>query len=431
MPTREHRSDWWNFRDRELRGHASLWADWKNRSTAPGVVWAHDFTDPEEARAWRYASSDSLFPTRPSHWQDIEIDPSVPAPGNSRSLVHRIIGTTLAQPISSDATRVYLTNISEFPDPATVGVYGAERTSVLMGLSGDRSEAVTVTAKGANYLEIARGSNAQAHAAGVPFSVDRRNSWNRPLGAFGSPKNGKLTADIGISNGSRDRSSDWRYQHNQFRGAWWGHPDYEALYDARWPVSGFDTGSWHSYTDTFEGNEFWIQYRQRISGSRFAAKMPRGKLNYIQNVSTTTAQQLYFLIKPDIGRRLYMEHDGQGAYGNVDVPLAEWFIEPDTWETYMIHVRPGHRLVADSTLEVLAAHEGDRSWTTLYNSSTFSIHFYPASANHSECEAYNNFQPRNNPNHYQGSSGGGANPLTNYVAYTQIILSRNPIPLPA
>ena len=80
---------------------------------------------------------------------------------------------------------------------------------------------------------------------------------------------------------------------------------------------------------------------------------------------------------------------------------------------------------------MFAAHEGDSAWTTLYSNNTFSIHFYPPAANYSECEAYNNFQPRNNTNHYQGSSGGGSCRVTNYVAYTQLILSRNPIPVPA
>ncbi len=362
------------------------------------------------------------------------MDATVPAPGTSKALVHRIIGTTLAQPIDATSTRVYLTDVSEFPDPAVVGSYGSDGASVLLGYGGNVAERVVVVAKGPNYLDVTRGTPAQgakAHAAGEAFSLDRKNSWNRPLGAFGSPKNGKLTPDIGIANGFKDRSADWRFQHNQFRGAWWGHPDYEALYDAKWPVNGYDTGSWHTYTDTFDGNEFWLQYRQKISASRFAAGMPRGKLNYIQNVCNDHGTAVVF--HDQAGHRSAGCTWSMMAKAPTDLSAfhwREWIIEPDTWETYMFHIRPGHRLTPDSTLEVFAAHEGDTSWTTLYSNNTFSIHFYPPAANYSECEAYNNFQPRNNPNHYQGSSGGGSCRVTNYVAYTQIILSRNSIPIP-
>ena len=176
---------------------------------------------------------------------------------------------------------------------------------------------------------MARAQGAQAHAAGEAFSLDRKNSWNRPLGAFDSPKNGKLTPDIGIANGFKDRSGRLAVYHRQFRGAWWGHPDYEALYDAKWPINGYDTGSWHTYTDTFDGNEFWLQYRQKVSASRLVPNMPRGKLNYIQNCSTTTAQQLYSQSSRTSVGKLYMQHDGQGAYGNVNVgfPIPAWRLQ--------------------------------------------------------------------------------------------------------
>lgn len=417
-------------------------SDWKSRSTAPGVVWAHDFSDPEEARAWRYSSQDSLAPTRAADWQDIAIDPSVSAPGTSRALVHRIIGTTLAQPIDATSTRVFLTDVSEFPDPGVVGAYGGPTDPyVLLGTGGNVAEGVRVIAKGPNYVDLVRPTVAQgakAHAVGEAFSLDAKNSWNRPLGAFNTPKNGKLTPDIGIANGFKDRSADWRYNYGQFRGAWWGHNDYRALYHANWPTGGFDTGSWYTYTNTFDGNEFWLQYRQKVSASRLASNMPRGKLNYIQNCSSSTAQQFYFLVKPDLGRRLYLAHDGQSAFTvhpkNIDggeVPTAQWLIEPDVWETFMFHIKPGHTPYSpDSTVELFAAREGDASWTTLMSRTDFNIHFYSPAANYGEVPAYNNFQPRNNPNHYQGSSGGGSCPRTNYVAYTQIILSSQPIALP-
>src|SRR5690606_37755614 len=95
-------------------------ADWLTRSTGQGVVWAHDFRDPDEVRAWRYTPNDGLGNIRADNGLDVQRH-AASGIGNSGMMVHTIRGTTLAQSIDATATTVFLESVAEFPDPATVG----------------------------------------------------------------------------------------------------------------------------------------------------------------------------------------------------------------------------------------------------------------------------------------------------------------------
>lgn len=312
-----------------------------------------------------------------------------------------------------------------------------------------------------DYIDVVRRdyksddiNSPQAHWAGDPISADKLSSWERPMGAVDGTLNGIGVPDIGVANGFKDFSADWRSPsggtpvYYDFRGAYWGHLDYKALYGPQWPVAPF-TGN-RTYYDTWNGDEFWIQFRLKIDGGRWIGAPNQaqkgGKLFYLQCISQSSACQIYLHHTPHRANgELRLEHDGQSAISSVSITLDDsttglpFALVPDEWWTFMIHVKAGHVNTRDfenpdGVLEIFAASMTDTAWRTLYSNQSFAFRysFPPAiSSNVRDPPAWNMFSPRNFPNHYMSSSGNGPVPNTFAYHYTQLILSSAPIPLPA
>jgi hypothetical protein len=423
-------------------------ADWLARSTGPGVVWAHDFRDPNEVRAWRYTPVSAAATIAPDHILDVKRVASSGI-GNSGMMVHTIRGTRLAQPLDATATTVYLESVADFPDPALAvgGVHGTGRYSALMGVKHN-SEQVYVTGinRSNNSLTITRTADAtwrRAHAVGEGFSAQDQTAWWRLMGAFGA-WNGKASPDIGIANGFKNFDADWTGQgvgrnYGRFRGAYWGHPQYEALYDATWPVNGYDTASTTAgrvFRDTFVGNEFWIQWRMKITGDR--RNNPDGKFCYLQAVSSARHQWFTNIgTSTRTPTRLNFVNDGQSRNINLSAttnnPYSagtdyQWLF--NEWVTYMIRIRPGRKAVRETLADLYVQEPGDTAWRHVCTSSSVDLAFTGPAANHPHPEAYNVFSILNYANHYEGSSTSGASPSTHAVQATQVILSSREIPIP-
>jgi hypothetical protein len=427
-------------------------ADWNSRSTGPGVVWAHDFRDPSEVKAWRYTPNDSTAITRPDNGLDVQRVASSGIGAQGGMMVHTIRGTTLAQDINATATTIFLTSVAEMPDPATVGTtyVGASRYLALMGV-GETSEEVIVTARNVsnNSLTVIRGgtpgpiadSVPLGRVAGDPFSVQDHTAWWRLMGAFGV-YNGKTTPDIGIANGFKNFDTDWTTQGvnrnlGRFRGCYWGHFQYDALYDATWPVSGYDVASTNAgrvFHDTFVGNEFWLQWRAKVTGDRLAN--PNGKMCYLQAVTASLCQWFTNISpedSPPANTYLHLVNNGQSGGATRDVLEEEGSTYPvrlNEWVTYMIHVRPGRYTVAESHVDLYVQEPGDTAWRHLYTTTTFPMQYDMPAPSELHPPAYNIFSVLNYANHYAGSGSSGASRSTHAVQATQVILSSQEIPLP-
>lgn len=112
-------------------------ADWLARSTAAGVVWAHDFRNPDERL--RFRTKGRINSTTRLDMDLTSEDTLDTRLGNSKTITHRIAGTYLTQDITAADTRLYVNDNSDFYDPAVVGPYGFGATDdaqVLLGAGG-------------------------------------------------------------------------------------------------------------------------------------------------------------------------------------------------------------------------------------------------------------------------------------------------------
>jgi chitodextrinase len=412
---------------------------WATRSTRPGVVWAIDF---QEANELSYFLQGQDLPssggTTAAGTTNPPAQPFLPYVrnetrfGSSKVLVSKCYGTTLDGGITAGQTSIAVTSAADFPDPASQGYF------LLIGVPSDDGfqEWVYVTGKSGNTLTVVRGrddSIARAFVTGTPIGVAPTGKWTRPMSAFPATQNGKSSPDVGIVNGYRSRTWPFAHTraHGRYRGGYWGHSSYRTSYDASFPVSPYTYEYTSPYsppfTNTWDGTEFYIQFRMKVDAARFSAAP--GKLFYLQNASGSTAQQLYFNVNPPgSGHRLNIATNGQGNGQPILTPIA-WDIPEDIWVTYLIHMIPGRQGVAETTCEVFAAIEGAISYTTILSGATFAWNYEFDLAR--DPPAFNSFSPTNYANAYVGPGSVGAPSTTNSVEYTQIILSSNTIAVPA
>jgi hypothetical protein len=420
----------------DLAASVSADADWTLRSTAAGVVWAHDFREANELSYFLQGQNlPSSGGTTDAGTTNPPVQPFLPYVrsetrfGSSKVLVSRCVGTTLSSGITAGQATVTVASAADFPDPTSQGYF------LLIG-DENTQEWVYVTGKSGTTLTVVRGrdgSVARSFASGTPIGVAPTGKWTRPMSAFPATQNGKTSADIGIANGYQSRT--WPFAstvaHGRYRGGYWGHSTYRTSYDASFPVSPYTYAYTNPYTPPFlncwEGTEFYLQFRMKVDAARFTAAP--GKLFYLQNASGSTAQQLYFNVSPaSTGHRLNIATNGQGSGQPALTPIA-WNIPDDTWVTYLIHMLPGRQGVAETTCEVFAAIDGATSYTTILSGATYAWNYEFDLAR--DPPAFNSFSPTNYANAYVGTGSVGAPSASNAIEYTQIILSRNTIPVPA
>lgn len=537
---------------------------WAARSTAAGVIWAHNFSEgtpvngstPEVENFIRAGE----FNTNP--------DPtSLPLPitlnttpfGTSRSLVTQARGTAITQAIpqvNKGATQVInVGDASIFPQPGGslspysifIGCAAADAQNTnpevfevmtLMSRNTTNntitvvrtSESNTIRVQGVDYLA------SSPFAPAVPLISDlyrigfkTSGSWNRPFAAFPATQNGKATADIGTTNGSARKTRTWDATrggigHSKFREAYFGSKYYWDT--ATNPAAPFkdwtpeDPGNTTARVDAFEGDEFYLQFRAKISAARFLA--PVAKFFFIQNAGTSGTGQFFYEVggqhwdetppNPVAGVTYGRLLTPETAYGNSPDAPAEhtltptgqrdgaadrpnesvhqgyalcyynnrvaaggsgmkcWCYPADRWVTYLIHMKLGRdnaeplinngtypRPYTSSTstgssyqwrapqpppssdfyslVEVMVADEGDTTYKTLVSRSDFlwcygdgkdqaGYYYYNA-------PGLNTFWMTQELNMYVGSGSIVPPNGSHSIEYTEAILSRNPIPVPA
>jgi hypothetical protein len=254
-----------------------------------------------------------------------------------------------------------------------------------------------------------------------------RGAWQRPLAAFAAGTNGKSTADP-AANGTvtrRTLTSTSAQNYASFQQGYYGHADYHAT-QTNWPQFGGGT-----VANPWDGTDFYIQYRVKISASRFGStsqsdpnyntqRYAPGKLAILYTTYNTPSQAIVVqsrVYDPRFDQttaRFSMYAHSDQSSGNfhltyppfsptnaaiqpggdydppasgtclVSDPYAKqycWEWPADEWVTVLMHIIPGHYNVGiteaqamagnatykDTGIQVWVARAGQTSYTTLFD----------------------------------------------------------------
>lgn len=276
-------------------------ADWIRRSTGPGVLWAHDFRHDEEflhfhrGAAKPYERSRTAPVPMPYHASLV----ATPF-GGSRAIKSAARGTHLVRDVPAagkDAVQVWhVADIGRIEEPwdGEYRLLVAAREHVWVQSRNVAESTITVrrTSKRAyKAFETTIGSGPQGR-------------WIRPTACFPAGANGKPTSDQGLTNGSARKARRWDpgdpRMHMNFCEGYFGHRSYwdPANGDARYKDWTPKSGRRETRVDAWEGDEFYLQFRAKISASRFDRRSPSAKMIYIQNCTTSGQAQLFWIVGP-------------------------------------------------------------------------------------------------------------------------------------
>lgn len=368
-------------------------SSWAQRSTGPGVVWAHNFESSSEVTQFLYPASITTYTSQNTDPLAAYRD-TAPEFGTgagclvSRTRSARILDDLPSVPENTANQLIRVSDASQFPDPATY--YNAGGYRLILGGAQDTPGVIKpqemVQVRAINYttntLTVTRGvqlgtywgglNTAPAHAAQTPIGTADQMRWQRIMMPFAAGQNGKSTPDIGIANGYRTKT--WTWSHaiwGRFRGSFWGHSAVHTKYDAKFPpddtyVGGYGatygfaqpTAAIPQITNSFAHadpemcNEFWIQWRMWYPSLKLQDN--DGKLFYLHPVHSSLPQQLFMGTNPSshipgaaggTGPKVLIAHrngpaiqDNGGTVMDVDIPYNHWI---DGWATWMLHVKPG------------------------------------------------------------------------------------------
>jgi len=204
----------------------------------------------------------------------------------------------------------------------------------------------------------------------IPTGGIANGNWNRPMAALpaGALGNGKATADPAAFGTVKLRSYDPTNsaQDFNFTTGYYGPLSTQATYP-----------TWKGDTAPWDGTEIWVQFRAKISGSRWSNGNPSGKLVFIDVTGVTGFQEIvvqsenldgaaggqnYFGTNPF---RMYTSHGSEpnslltvpqgtgsqvqpgGPYaatcqvGSFHAPNVCWCWPPDEWVVVLMHLIPG------------------------------------------------------------------------------------------
>jgi hypothetical protein len=332
-------------------------SDWAARSTAQGVVFAHDFRSQSEIESFLSIATRSDRDAAKTVWSPTGIPGTGGGALNSRSY-----GTTLAAPVAvtaDGATDVWqVADASKLPDADAEG-----QCLLLVGKGNTNGEMVMLISRdvAANTITVIRGvqSTPKAYPVGQRVGSDPSDNWQRPLCAIPTPNNGKAVDDIGITQG-HSVARDWQWStnaHSRNSFGWWGAEK------ANWPT--WTDAYGRTWDEPFEGTEFYLQFRTKWSPERFTDDLS-GKWFYLD--ATQSGMQQIFSnftgtgapVSVPVWRRTYGDsraiagatfgEAGKETPGG-DYPLCLsndyrnpdtcFSVVPDKWITFLFHLKPG------------------------------------------------------------------------------------------
>ena len=257
--------------------------NWVERSTADGVVWAHNFENDAEVTNHLLNSDptgNAVIPRR-------VIDES-----GLGCLEQVILGAEIAVAYTAGSPTMVIDDAHLWPDPAVTGPFYFMACEKLPNVG--RKNLFLCTARSGTTLTVSLYASpvssvfvrdpvtflqvAQSYAVGDYVGQESTSEWRRVFAALPAGENGKDEDDPGDGGAVPLRSrltgnalsvprdpSLWQY-------GWYTHPANQALWDDLWtPWQGASTltprGASLGADPRFrlvDGNEFWLQFRTRI-----------------------------------------------------------------------------------------------------------------------------------------------------------------------
>lgn len=279
-------------------------ADWISRSTGAGVIWAHDFRYAAEVDQFRDQSGVGSTPNIGSsdgNCRRITSDGitggaclELNIPGNP---VLSVSAATAANPIriATSAPHGYAVGQKVRLLDMSGGFSALNDTS---GGGGGTIVSQTISAvPSSTTFEVAKdGSGYAAYSGGGTVSSTNvcSSNWWRPFSAIRAGDNGLPVGDIGGVRGEHPLRTwnsglpqqGWRWTRDYF-----GHADYHIQYPT-WTVDGV------TESDPWRGTDFWVQFRCKISASRWnpssqaTNRNPNGKLLFLRTTGLTPLQEI-------------------------------------------------------------------------------------------------------------------------------------------
>lgn len=408
-------------------------ADWIARSTLPGTIWAHDFRSDAEFTNFHkgtqspYENNRSNPKLHPYHATLV----STPF-GQSRAIKSMARGTHLIRDVPA-ATKGEI-QVWSVADVSKIAAPWDGEYRLLVAAK----EYVYIQSRdeAAGTITVRRTRSSAYPALKTTIGSGPQGRWIRPTAAFPAGENGKTEPDQGLLNGTARKPRRWDARnsrmHYKFREAYYGHRSY---WDSRHGEAPFKDWTPRTETenstrvDAWEGDEFYLQFRAKVSRSRVQSRSPSGKMLYIQNCTSSGNGQFFWRIGPR-SRRTAVPPDwpygsetgtllvGNTCYGDftakfggtlsspatngfatathkwldgeIDVvryqdethwpdaryrgdknPIVGWHVPVEKWVTYLVHIKPGRDSVvqyAQSTLvkPVVSRDYSDKSRDVLY-----------------------------------------------------------------
>jgi hypothetical protein len=292
------------------------------------VLWAHDFRHDAEfhnfhrARNVMYQGGNGATNPPPNPYHAT----LVPTPfGASRAIRSAVRGTRLTRDVP--VTRVgeiqilHVEDITQIEDPWD----GPYRLIV----AGREYVEVQSRDVASSTVRVRRTATRAYPAQKTTIGAGPQGRWIRPTAAFPAGQNGKPTDDPGVTNGAARKVRSWdptdRAAHYKFREGYFGHKSYwdPAHGDARYKDWTPNTDKYNSTrADAWEGDEFYLQFRAKVSASR--VKSGGGKFLYIQNCTSSGNGQFFI---PVGGKTKYSDvppNWPHGEHGNLLRALTCW-----------------------------------------------------------------------------------------------------------
>jgi hypothetical protein len=452
--------------------------NWAARSTGSNVVWAHDFSnDAELTNFFLAAISPQLGPVPVR---------SADGPDGGWCIDYKLLGSTLPGAIASGDSTITVSDASTWPTSdfwVCIGNYAVSQNELVHVVSRS-GNVLTVDQRGTNPYGSAFFSAPQNWAADSMIGHHVQQRWNRPFAAFAAPGNGKpVGQNDNAANGAvplRTWTPIASGGDSYYGGGYYGNSLYHGA------------SSFRGVSNPWEGSEFWLQYRVKVSQNFWDnnrhptdnQSIVHGiKLAFLQTVISVPHQlcpilspryayaprnspwrmftdysrragdrpQNIFVEPPSGSQGTYQSQPG-GAYGTTCLyPVSNqsagacWEWPGDTWVAVMMHVRPGKHYdptvtpmpadVKNTLIEVKVAAEGATSWITVYSSDVQAISYGYGDQNYGTSDPAGQVLPGYNAFGPSGYSNVGLSnqppPRANFsLKFAQVIFSRYEIPLP-
>lgn len=377
-------------------------AGFATRSTANGVVWAHDFSNAAEITSFQTGSTPGVLEAgTPLH----------PSQVTGGFLGHAMRFYALGARITTDLLAsggvgprpVTIDDATYWPDPAatnpmTGSAYGPYYVHTTADFPDQQNNLWLVTAKSGNVLTVTYQAQAGQPLFGSQKDWIAANivhighqcgvNWSRLFSALKADSTGRATDDInkpGLILRSVNDQTNFPHGTQAFGYGWYGHPDHQAAFTT-WRPSDYGPVNIDSIlrSNLWDGPECWLQLRQFVDPRMLSLNVPNynndnryGRKTLMVQSQMTVPQQIAMGYGPGGTRyqipstpepiaalALYSPNGGLagrllqgtnssmqpgGPYdatainGTADMPAgAAWETPSGQWVTLLLHLKPGH-----------------------------------------------------------------------------------------